>query len=42
MPWNITAHIWKKLGRGFPKLDNAPKNVLMTYQGWVGKLKEAF
>jgi len=22
MPWNLTAHIQKKLDRGFPKLEN--------------------
>ena len=27
MPWNPTAHIWKKLGRSFPIFDNNPKNV---------------
>lgn len=26
MPWNLIAHIWKILDRGFPKVDNNPEN----------------
>jgi hypothetical protein len=32
MPWNLTAHIQKKLDRGFPKLENNPKKSIWHYQ----------
>ena len=27
MPWNLTAHMWKKTDRGFPNFDSNPDNL---------------